>query len=94
MANFNEIVAPDVPVQAIHFEKAESGAYRLNILGEDLVIKIPDKYYRLNEYYHFIENKCGETLILVNNSAAGFRDKYLPDLLSRILNIEKELEYH
>ncbi|OPX90525.1 MAG: hypothetical protein A4E54_00665 [Pelotomaculum sp. PtaB.Bin117] len=87
LANFNEIVAPDVPVQAIRFENAGADVYRLEIMGENLVVKRPDKYYRL------IENKCGEILMSSNNNAAAFRDKFLSDIIPRVLQIEKGLEH-
>lgn len=83
LANFNEIVTPDVPVQAIHFENVELGAYRLEILGEYLVIKIPGEYYALIDY------KCGETLTFIYNNTAEFRKKFLLDFISRDLQIKK-----
>jgi len=86
IANFNKIVAPDVPVRAFRFDHAESGACRLEILGENLVVKLPAEYYPL------IENKCGEILMSSNNTAAEFRDKFLSDFMPRVSQIEKELE--
>jgi len=41
VANFNRIVAPAVPVSVVRFESVEYGDYRLEFLGEDLVVKWP-----------------------------------------------------
>jgi len=86
LANFNDIVAPDKPVQAFRFENAESGACRLEILGENLVVKRSDENYRL------FENKCGEILAFINDSTVKIQEKYLPDFISRVLQVIKELE--
>jgi hypothetical protein len=82
LANFNDIVAPDEPVQAFRFGHAGSGVYHLEILGENLVMKRPA------ENYHIIINKCGETLAFIHSGAVEIREKFLPDFRSRVLRIK------
>lgn len=75
--SFNKVVAPAIPVQAIHFENPEPDTYSLKILGEDMTVKKSDEYYR------FIEDQWDKALALVNHHTAELRDKYFADFIQQ-----------
>lgn len=79
MTHFNEIVAPDVPVQALRFENTDADVYQVEILGERLTVKNPE------EYYHVLQEQYEQAETFVRGYIAQLWDKpYVADFRARM----------
>ncbi|OPY57939.1 MAG: hypothetical protein A4E55_01276 [Pelotomaculum sp. PtaU1.Bin035] len=79
LASFNHMVAPAMQVKAFNFEGMESGAFHLEILGENMVVERPVLYST------FFNSDFGRNFTgFIHNGLAGFREKYFLDSIYRM----------